>query len=466
MVTFILNKELISTGKSAGSSLLDFLRYDMGLAGTKAGCREGDCGACTVLCGALTGNTVIYKSVVSCLMPLGNVHGKHIVTIEGVSTGHLSDIQLAMTDNGAIQCGFCTPGIVMSLVAESASQKETTKDSAISSIAGNICRCTGYKSIERAAEAIAASLNDKEISDPVSWLVRQRQLPDYFLGIPERLSAISKPSPNPDGAVRIAGGTDLMVRYADEIAESGIVSFLTREDLKGIKTEGGRCIIGASVTISEAGESEILKEYFPGISSCIPLIASEPVRNMATIAGNIVNASPIGDMAIIMLALNAEVTIEGASGTRVLPLKDFFPGYKNTALDHDEFIRCLSFGYDAASTLFNFEKVSRRTHLDIAGVNSAIRLRMEGNIIAECSLSAGGVSPVPLYLGRTSLFLKGRPVTADNLWQSVTIMQEEVSPISDARGSAEYKRLLLRQLLFAHFHRLFPEKIKPDIGKQ
>jgi xanthine dehydrogenase small subunit len=476
MVSFILNKELVTTEKSEGSSLLDFLRYDMGLTGTKTGCREGDCGACTVIAGTLNGSTVTYRSAVSCLMPLGNAHGKHIVTIEGINTGHLSHIQQAMVDHDAIQCGFCTPGIVMSLVSESISQRETTRDSAITSMAGNICRCTGYKSIERAAQEIAEALADKDINDPVRWLVEHGQLPDYFLGIPGRLSAIANDREYPAGYnrtaggssgsdIRIAGGTDLMVRHADELAESGVIRLSGRKELKGIKTEDGRCIIGASATISEAGESETLKEYFPEISTCIPLIASEPVRNMATIAGNIVNASPIGDMSIILLALNADVTVAGSRTSKVLLLKDLFLGYKKLDMEPEEYLRSISFKYEFARALFSFEKVSRRTHLDIASVNSAIQLRMEGDLIAGCHLSAGGVSPVPLYLSNTSAFLKGRTVSVESLQQANNVMQEEISPISDARGSAEYKRLLLRQLLFAHFMKLFPEKINPDIGK-
>ena len=476
MVTFILNRELVTTDKAEGSSLLDFLRYDMGLTGTKTGCREGDCGACTVLAGALSGGTVIYRSAVSCLMPLGNAQGKHIVTIEGINTGHLSHIQQSMVSNGAIQCGFCTPGIVMSLVAESASQRETTKDSVISSIAGNICRCTGYKSIERAAQEIAAALTDKDVTDPVRWLVERQQLPDYFLGIPERLSSITRTPENAAGAgiesgklsdagIRIAGGTDLMVKHADELAESGIINLSDRKDLQGITTEAGRCIIGASVTISEAGESETLRKYFPEILSCIPLIASEPVRNMATIAGNIVNASPIGDMTIILLALNADVTIAGGGPSRAMPLRDLFLGYKKLDMAPEEYLRNISFEYDSAKALFSFEKVSRRTHLDIASVNSAIQLCMEGDLIAVCHLSAGGVSPVPLYLKKTSAFLRGRDVSSASLLQANEVLQQEISPISDARGSADYKRLLLRQLLFAHFLKLFPEKINPDIGK-
>jgi xanthine dehydrogenase small subunit len=202
-----------------------------------------------------------------------------------------------------------------------------------------------------------------------------------------------------------------------------------------------------------------MKKYFSEIDSITRLIASEPVRNMATIAGNIVNASPIGDMSVMMLALNADVTIEGPGKSRTLPLRKLFLGYKKLDLAVEEFIRNISFEYHPVPPLFSFEKVSRRTHLDIASVNSAIQLRVTGDTISECHLSAGGVSPVPLYLEKTCLFLTGRPVSADVVLQANAIMQEEIAPISDARGSAEYKRLLLRQLLLAHFLKLFPERI-------
>ncbi|MFN2336915.1 MAG: FAD binding domain-containing protein, partial [Bacteroidales bacterium] len=171
----------------------------------------------------------------------------------------------------------------------------------------------------------------------------------------------------------------------------------------------------------------------------------------------------IGDISIMMLALNAEVTIEGAQKIRALPLRNLFLGYKKLDLSTEEFIRDVSFEYQPEPALFSFEKVSRRTHVDIASVNSAMHLRMTGDTIAECHLSAGGVGSVPLYLEKTSVFLTGRPISADIVLQANEIMQEEISPISDARGSAGYKRLLLRQLLIAHFLKLFPERIKLSI---
>jgi len=464
MITFILNNERISTGSAAGSSLLDFIRYEMGLAGTKVGCREGDCGACTVLMGTAENGIVKYKSIVSCLTPLVNAHGKHVVTVEGISTGHLSPVQKALVDNSATQCGFCTPGIVMSLTAYSLADTKATANTAIASVSGNICRCTGYKSIEKAAEALSDILKNKNISDPVRWLVEQKHLPDYFLTIPERLTGIiNAEPPSGDKGIRIAGGTDLMVKKAEELGDSEIISFQDRKDLKGISFINGRCMIGAAVTMSELEHSAALIKFLPELPSYLKLIASEPVRNMATVAGNIVNASPIGDISVMLLALNAGVTIEGAGQVRTVALKDFFQGYKQTDLMEDEFISSIAFDHNPEPALFSFEKVSKRTHLDIASVNSAIRITMEGRNISECHLSAGGVSPVPLFLSKTSDFFSGKPVTSEIILQANKVMQEEISPISDVRGSAEYKRLLLRQLLIAHFVRLFPERLNISI---
>lgn len=466
MVTFILNDELVTTGKPEGSSLLDFIRYDMGFTGTKAGCREGDCGACTVLAGTLCNATVTYKSVVSCLMPLGNAHGKHIVTIEGIITRYPSPLQESLIKNSAIQCGFCTPGIVMSVMAESLSGRKTTKESVIASLSGNICRCTGYKSLERAADTIAALLDGKNTFDSVRWLVGRKLLPDYFMNIPERLADIPDHEPASEGhLIKIAGGTDLMVQRPEELAQSAIDTLYDRRDLKGIKTDNGKFITGASVTINEFAGSEVLLKFIPGLTSYAKLIASEPVRNMATIGGNLVNASPIGDMTIMLLALDAELMIDGGDSPRTLPLKDFYLSYKKTALEKNEFVRHIIFDCKPEPALFSFEKVSRRTHLDIASVNSALKVIMKGSIISECHLSAGGVSPVPLFLAKTSIFLKGKEVSAETILQATEIMQEEISPISDVRGSAEYKRLLLRQLLIAHFLKLFPDRLNISIEK-
>ncbi len=440
--------------------MLDFIRYEMDLPGTKIGCREGDCGACTVLEGTLELGKVSYKSIVSCLTPIGNVHGKHIVTIEGINLDHLSPVQKAFVENAATQCGFCTPGFIMSLTAHSLSREKTSKNSALASISGNICRCTGYKSIEKAAEHISELLKDKNIENPISWLVENKHLPEYFLGIPDRLLNIKmNNSTASSSGVIMSGGTDLMVQRPDELVDSDIHYLQNRSDLKGIKIENGKFIIGASTTVSEIERSEILNDKFPGMASFFKLISSEPIRNMATIAGNIANASPIGDLSIIFLALDANVCLN----ERTVNLKDFFLGYKKLNLNKGEFIKALEILAPNKPVFFNFEKVSKRQHLDIASVNTAILLYAENDTIVSVSISAGGVSPIPLYLKKTCEFLKGKNLTAEVIIKANDILQDEIAPITDIRGSAEYKRLLLKQLFFAHFIKLFPEKIQEKI---
>jgi xanthine dehydrogenase small subunit len=460
MIKFILNNELVSTEKPGGISLLDFIRYDMYLPGTKVGCREGDCGACTVLEGSLENGRINYKSINSCLTPLVNANGKHIVTVEGVNMDVLNPVQKAIHDNSATQCGFCTPGIVMSLTAHLFSHELSDREKAIASLSGNICRCTGYKSIEKTADEVSGLLIEKNTSDPVSWLVSKKFIPEYFSGISEKLRNLKNESEfNGKNTVFIAGGTDLMVQKPVELAEINVRPFSGRKDLKGIKIKNRNCIIGAASTMSEIAQSNVLKEILPELASYFMLISSEQIRNMATIAGNIVNASPIGDLTIIFLALDSEIVMEGSKGEKSVALKDFFLGYKKLKIKKGEVMKSINFAIPSKPILFNFEKVSKRKHLDIASVNSAIRLKMEGNKIEECSLSAGGVNQIPLFLTKTSDFLIGKTISAKTIIEANEIMQNEISPISDVRGSEEYKRLLLRQLFFGHFIKLFPGKV-------
>ena len=461
MTTFILNNQLISSDKPKGTSLLDFIRYEMDLTGTKIGCREGDCGACTVIAGTLEKGTVKYKTIVSCLTPIGNANGKHIVTIEGINMEQLSPVQKTFVENASSQCGFCTPGFIMSLTAYILSDKRPDKQDIIASMSGNICRCTGYKSIERAASDILILLKNKDITVPVDWSVKKKFLPEYFLTIPERLSKINKFDNSSDKiGILIAGGTDLMVKKADILAEED-VNLLNNNTLHNyIKTENGKCIIGSAVTPGNMEQSPIIKEFISEIIPFLKLFASEPIRNMATCAGNVVNASPIGDLTIMFLALNADVIIEGVEGIRSTRLREFYSGYKKPAIKKNELVKNIEFPLPSKPFLFNFEKVSKRNYLDIASVNSAITLNMKDEKVKECFLSAGGVSPVPLFLTGTCNFLNGQKISPDIILQANTIMQGEISPITDVRGSREYKRLLLRQLFFAHFIKFFPETIK------
>ena len=470
MISFILNNEEIRTDEPAGGTVLDLVRYHHDLKGTKIGCREGDCGACTVLVGELVNGQMRYRSMTSCLMPLANARGKHVVTIEGINPadGSLTPVQQAMVDESGTQCGFCTVGFVMSLTGFCIDDCPKTTDAAISAMDGNICRCTGYKSIERAAERIAKQLADAPESGS-GTAITAGAVPEYFSSIAARLDNII-PSDSTTGVAptvpaSVGGGTDLYVQRPEHMAESEVTPLLFDERLRGIHDDGVLVTIGGSATVTDLMESSVMQAIFPDLYKHLKLVSSTPIRNMATLAGNFVNASPIGDMTVWFLALDADIELGRPTpgSERTIKLRDLYRGYKDLAKEADEIITAVRFKKPAAGFRFNFEKVSKRTYLDIATVNTAISVVMSENAapgdavsIVGAHVSAGGVAPIPLYLGKTSAFLKDRTVNEETIAAAIDIIGEEISPISDVRGTAEYKRLLLGQLFRAHFVELFP----------
>ncbi|MET4075343.1 FAD binding domain-containing protein [Hymenobacter sp. UYCo722] len=505
MIAFFLNDQPIRTSEAPASALLDFVRYHEQLKGTKIGCREGDCGACTVLVGELAadGQTVNYQSMTSCLTPLGNAHGKHIVTVEGINAAgsQLTPVQQAIVDEGGSQCGFCTVGFVMSLTGHSLSSQPATEKSTIAAIDGNICRCTGYKSLERAAAQLTAELAHRPTENAMAWLSEKQYVPGYFAEIPAKLAQLrpdtapateasstaiattahanggSSLSNSPNGYAQnqndhghsaahafahplLGGGTDLLVQRLEELCEQpGVRLIFDQPGRRGIRHEiSGRVVLGAATTASQLLESDLMRGLLPHLPQYLKLVSSTPIRNMGTVAGNFINGSPIGDLTIMFLALGASITLLDAAGsTRELGLHDLYLGYKKLAKTADEQVTEISFPAPLAGNLFHFEKVSKRTHLDIASVNSAAWLRVDNGIIQAARVSAGGVGPVPLLLARTSAFLVGRELTAETVVAANAVMQAEISPISDVRGTSDYKRLLLRQLLWAHFLEFVPE---------
>jgi len=473
LIRFILNEKEIATSLPPGVVLLDFVRYHQNLMGTKIGCREGDCGACTVLVGDIVDRELKYQSMTSCLLPLGNVHAKHIVTIEGVNNDkELNPVQQAMADEGATQCGFCTPGFVVSLAGFCLNNNEATQQNAIAAVDGNICRCTGYKSIERAAGRLATIMKERKDEEPTAFVSREKILPAYFSDIQKRLQHLKDAEKKKILAMDVSltgkqqvvgGGTDLYVQKHDEIAHASINFVFDQPKLNGIKKEGNRCMIGPSATVNDLKESAIINEAFPQFHRYAKLVSSTPIRNMATIAGNFINASPIGDFSIFFLALDAQIVLNDLSkpsmngeGLRTMPLRKVYKGYKQLDKKPEEQLEQIWFELPGKNSLFNFEKVSKRTNLDIASVNSAISITMNGDMVESAGIAAGGVGPIPLYLQKASESLKGKKISEEIINDTIEIAWSEISPISDVRGSKEYKRLLLGQLIKAHLIILFP----------
>jgi xanthine dehydrogenase small subunit len=466
MLSFILNERRVEHSAPAGMALLDFIREKAGLSGTKEACREGECGACTVLVGTLQPDGgVTYRACASCILPLGDVEGCHVVTVEGLSGPKLTLVQRLLVEHSAAQCGFCTPGIVLSLTGFCLTSPAFSYEDAINALDGNICRCTGYAAIRRAAQALCETLAkaDPKPERRVETLIEAGVLPESFRGIAQRLAELPSSQPN-DGtdAVLVAGGTDLFVQKPEQLAETDICFLSRRHDLDYIRREGDELHVGGAVTIEEFRRSAEVRELFPSLVDDLLLHSSTILRNRATITGNLVNASPIGDMSIILLALGARLVLTAHDGKRrEVPLDRFFLGYKKLDLACRELISEIVIPLLPARARFHFEKVSNRVTLDIAAVNTAMRLALDaGGKIADLRVSAGGVAPVPRLLVELARFV-GRAPDAATVAEIAETAADSVHPIDDVRGSADYKRLLLRQLVLAHFAELERRAVKP-----
>ena len=463
MISFLFNDRDYSTSLPPGAVVLDMIRGEAGMTGTREGCREGDCGACTVLLGEAFEEGVSYLAVNSCILPAGELEDRHLVTIEGLTPDrNMSPVQRAFVDNGASQCGFCTPGMIVSLTGYLLSVLHPDTQGAIASLGGNICRCTGYLSVRRAADEVVRAVGSSPARFPgdtahLGFLVERGVLPRYFADVPDRLPVLSGSAvrPGEPATVMVGGGTDIFATESGEMKDRKLTFLLRDGSLRGTRREGGRVVLGGSTTVTDLISSGVLK--MGDLHRSMELVSSAQVRNRATVAGNIVNASPIGDLSIILLALDADVGIRGREGWRKTRLKDFFTGYREILMEEGEILETVSFPEPGPCDRYSFEKVSMRRHLDIASVNTACRIRSADGMIESASISAGGVAPIPLYLSRTSSWLAGRGVCEDTVLGAAEMAMDESRTIDDVRGSAEYKRLLLGRLVRAHFIKLFPE---------
>ncbi|MBL4658919.1 MAG: FAD binding domain-containing protein [Alcanivoracaceae bacterium] len=462
MIEFILNNKKITTDANKSMTLVDFIRENRNLKGTKIVCREGDCGACTVLVGQLCRDkkSVSYQTITSCISPLANAHGKHIVTVEGLNIANkLNQVQQYLKDNYASQCGFCTPGFVVAMINYCLNADSKTEEQMLDAISGNICRCTGYVAIINAAKKVVAESKNEGKKLTLKQLIQHGFIPAYFADIFEQLKSLDQIPYVVSGQEIIAGGTDLYVQQADTLLQATNLRYILQEQSQTVAIEDNECSISGIAKVSDLFDSEELNQRIPHLREYLRLLSSEAIRNMATIGGNFVNASPIGDMSIFLLALDAQLLIAQGDNSRTVALKDFFLDYKKIDIKKDESIAKITFSLPNENSYFHFEKVSKRKHLDIATVNSAILIKYEDNRITNIDLSVGGVAAIPKYLVNTCQFLKDKEINSATLLQAIEIMNQEISPISDVRGTAEYKRLLANQLLKAHFIKLFPEQI-------
>ena len=303
MIKFILNNQEVNTNLPFEMRVLDFLRSQRGITSIKAGCRTGSCGTCLILAGELDNDIVSYRPLNSCLLPLAEVNGKHLVTIEGLNRPQLNPIQQAMVDEGAIQCGYCTPGIVIALTAFFLNSPSLNESLTTVALDGNLCRCTGYQGIKRAVSLLCQqfALPNVNPAERIKWLVDLQILPTYFLEISQRLQKFPAHhlTSIPSNATIVAGGT---IPWQNDPSKP-VVFLSQHQALSGIQIEANRCYVGATTSMEVMKDSPAMQKLFPKIEKYFAVLASTPIRYRATLGGNLVTASPIGDLSIFFLAL-------------------------------------------------------------------------------------------------------------------------------------------------------------------
>jgi xanthine dehydrogenase small subunit len=443
-VAFLLNGTPVRIeGESPTRTLLDWLREDRGLRGTKEGCNEGDCGACTVMVTDAGGA----KALNACILFLPQLHGKAVRTVEGIGGpgGEMHPVQAAMVACHGSQCGFCTPGFVVSMAVAHLNGARDHDDQ----LAGNLCRCTGYAPILRAAEAAAG--------EPVpDWMTADRAaLAGFAAGEAEFRPANSDALAdwylaNPD-AVLIAGATDVGLWVTKQLRDLRPVTFLAGvEDLKGIEVRGGSLHVGACVTIAELRAA--VAGRLPSLAELLRRYGSEQVRNAATIGGNIANGSPIGDGPPALIALGATLHLRRGDEMRSMALEDFFLDYRKQDRRPGEFVAGVSFPERAPA--LRCYKISKRFDQDISAVCGCFNVTVEGGLVTAARIAFGGMAGVPKRASAAEAALLGKPWTEATVEAAAAAMAGDFTPLSDMRASAAYRMLTAQNLLRRYFHDL------------
>ncbi len=462
-VRFWLNDELVELADLPPTrTLLDFLRLNKRLTGSKEGCAEGDCGACTVLVGRLAGDGLVYESVTACIRFVASLDGCHVVSIEHLrgAEGGLHPVQQALVEHHGSQCGFCTPGIVMSLYGLWMANASPDVDDIEEALQGNLCRCTGYAPIVRAAFAASEAGGqgrDALVAERAGMIEKLEALRDGRrveiwsdeggIILPADVNDLAEVLAEKPHATIVAGATDVGLWVTKHMREISPVVFIGHLKQLRMIVEGDDAVsIGAGVTYTDF--MPVIERRFPQLSAFWSRIGGQQVRNMGTIGGNIANGSPIGDTPPALIALGAAITLRKGDKRRFVRLEDYFISYGKQDREPGEFIESISIPYPGAGEKLAVYKVSKRRDEDISALSGAFRLRLgEDNKVAEISVVFGGMAEIPKRAAAVEKVLLGKEWSEANVSAAVAAFKQDYQPLSDVRASAEYRMLAARNLL-------------------
>jgi xanthine dehydrogenase small subunit len=456
-IRFIRRGEIVALDNvPPDRTLLEVLREDLACTGTKEGCGEGDCGACTVVLGQEGAQGIEYRAINSCIRLAHSVDGMALWTVEDLAAddGTLHPAQEAMVQCHGSQCGFCTPGFVMSLFGmyqNHACKGETiTRELAQEELSGNLCRCTGYRPILDAAQKMA-ELPPVKV-DEIALLAQLRNLrtlppaPGTSYLAPETLAGLlAARAANPDAQI-VAGCTDVGLWVTKMHMQFTKVLDVTRaQELRRIERYDNHVAIGAAVTLTDAYDA--LVAHRPQLKTFANRFAGLPVRNSGTLGGNVANGSPIGDSMPLLIALGAHVVLMSERGHRDMPLEDFYIGYRKNVLAPDEVLAWIKVPRPRTHEMLRAYKISKRFDDDISAVCLVINMHLHEGHVARISIGVGGVAATPVRAAKTEAALLGKPWTLDAAKQAAASLRAEFQPISDMRASAAYRTEVLGNLM-------------------